>query len=43
MNAPSTSVKEVIDTGTMTKPLERYADATRLFKDRAEAVEKERG
>lgn len=43
VTAPSTSTKEVIDTGTMTKPLERYADATRLFKERARAVAIERG
>jgi len=42
LNPPSTSVKEVIDTGAMTKKLERYANATELFRDRARLKDKQR-
>ena len=34
-NAPTTHVKEVLDNGAMPKAVERFADAERLYKERA--------
>jgi DNA-directed RNA polymerase subunit RPC12/RpoP len=38
-SGPAALVKEVIDNGVMTKPLERFADAERLHKERIEVEE----
>jgi hypothetical protein len=41
-SVPGTSVKEVLDNGLMSRPLERPADAERLFRERSR-VKEDRG
>lgn len=38
-SAPSTTVKEVLDNGLMIRPVERIADAERIFRERSKTSE----
>lgn len=40
---PTTRVVETLDNGVMTRPVERLADAERLFKERNEATKRSQG